>query len=50
MARFTKSAALVLCAAVLIATAQENSIQESAVKVSMYFTVNIISTCLAVWF
>jgi len=32
MARFTKSAALVLCAAVLIASAQENTLLESAVK------------------
>ena len=50
MARFTKSAALLLGAAVLIATAQENSLQQSAVKVSTSFKVNILPTCFAVLF
>ena len=44
MARFTKSAALVLCAAVLIATAQENRLTESSVKVCMNFKANILYT------
>ena len=34
MTRFTKSAAIVLCAAVLISNAQENSDFESEIKVS----------------
>ena len=42
MARFTKSAALVICTVVVIASAQENALSEiSAVKVCITYQVNI---------
>ena len=43
MTRFTKSAAIVLCAAVLISNAQENSDFESEIKVSQINFMNFLT-------